>query len=71
MKAAIFAFLAFAASALASPAVLSARQSLDAESAEIDRLTTLITQHTANISKNFSLFIQNPLSVSRGVRVRD
>ena len=71
MKAAIFAILAFAASALAGPAVLSARQSLDAESAEIDRLTTLITQHTANISEKFSLFIQNPVSVEACGSVRD
>ncbi|KAK0644178.1 hypothetical protein B0T16DRAFT_438345 [Cercophora newfieldiana] len=58
MKAVFFAIVAFAVSALANP-VLSARQ-LDAESAEIDKLTAIITQHTANINKTTAAAPENP-----------
>lgn len=61
MKAAFFALFAFAATALATP-IVSARQEtdVDAEAAEIDKLTQLISTHTANINKTTSAAPNNP-----------
>ena len=58
MKASFFALFAFAAAALATP-IISDRQ-LETQGDEIDKLMSIVTQHTANISASSPLLFPLP-----------
>ncbi|EGO54284.1 hypothetical protein NEUTE1DRAFT_124565 [Neurospora tetrasperma FGSC 2508] len=59
MKAGIFfSFFALAASALATP--IAAGNQLESQAAQIDQLTTLVRQHTANMNATAAQYPENP-----------
>lgn len=62
MKAGIFfSFFALAASALATP--IAAGNQLESQAAQIDQLTTLVRQHTANMSMYSPLLLISDLTL--------